>query len=259
VIWAIIRKDLKEILSRPKIWIPMIFIPFFLTVVQPAIVFLSAAKSKPKTDGLGELLKYVSTQHVFQSEIQKMSFVMIDYLFPMLFLLIPILTSSLIAANSFAGEKERKTLESLLYTPLTLKQLFFAKILGTFIPAYAVTIGSFLLFCGVVHLFATSYLLLLPFPNWRWIVLLTTLCPTIVLLSLTFSIWISARCTTYQEAQQMGGLVVIPFLGLVLGQVSGWFMLEIPQILLLSVGIGVLDYFLLVLATKTFTYERLLQ
>ena len=40
--------------------------------------------------------------------------------------------SSVIAASSFAGEKEKHTLETLLYSPLSLRQLFQSKILAGF-------------------------------------------------------------------------------------------------------------------------------
>ena len=44
--------------------------------------------------------------------------------------------SSVVAASSFVGEKERKTLESLLYTPIDIASLFWGKLLSAFIPAY---------------------------------------------------------------------------------------------------------------------------
>lgn len=39
-------------------------------------------------------------------------------------LMIPVMASSVMAASSFVGEKEKHTLETLLYSPLSLKQLF---------------------------------------------------------------------------------------------------------------------------------------
>ena len=258
-IWAIMQKDLREILSRPKVWLPMLLVPFIFTVVQPLVFFLSVSDKKPIDSDFAALAKNLATQYVFQSEIQKQLVLLIDYFFPVFFLMIPVLTSSIIAANSFAGEKERKTLETLLYTPLSLKELFFAKILGTFIPAYFVTCASFLGFCGIVRVFASSYLALIGFPNARWLVLLGVLCPALVVLALTFTIWVSARCSTYQEAQQMGGLVIIPIIGLMMGQLSGWFILEIPQMLGLTAVVVILDYLLITLAARMFSYEQLLK
>lgn len=258
-IWAIIHKDIREILSRPKIWLPMILVPFILTVVQPLAFFLNVSDKKPMDSDFAGLARTLATQYVFQSEVQKQLVILIDYFFPVFFLMIPLLISSIIAANSFAGEKERKTLETLLYSPLSLKELFFAKILGTFIPAYFVTCISFLGFCGIVRYFAASYLVLAGFPNARWLVLIGILCPALVILALTFTIWISAKCSTYQEAQQMGGLTVIPVVGLMMAQISGMFIMEIPQMLGLATIVAILDYILISLAARMFSYEELLR
>ena len=53
------------------------------------------------------------------------------------------MASSVIASDSFAGEKERKTIEALLATPLSDSELFVGKVLVAFIPAVLVTFASF--------------------------------------------------------------------------------------------------------------------
>ncbi len=70
-------------------------------------------------------------------------------MFPSYFLIIPIMCSGVIGASSFVGEKEHKTLESLLYTPISMEQLLRAKILGVFVPSYIVTLISFIVF-GII-------------------------------------------------------------------------------------------------------------
>lgn len=51
--------------------------------------------------------------------------------------------SSVMAASSFVGEKEKHTLETLLYSPLSLKQLFQSKILAGFLVGMMVSYISF--------------------------------------------------------------------------------------------------------------------
>jgi ABC-type Na+ efflux pump permease subunit len=48
--------------------------------------------------------------------------------------------SGVIGASSFVGEKEHKTMESLLYTPISMERLLRAKILGVFVPSYIITL-----------------------------------------------------------------------------------------------------------------------
>lgn len=60
---------------------------------------------------------------------------------PML-LIIPMMTASDIAADAIAGERERRTLEGLLLTPLTDRGLFVAKLLGAWLPAVGIGIAG---------------------------------------------------------------------------------------------------------------------
>ena len=63
-----------------------------------------------------------------------------------MFLIIPLMVSSVIAADSFAGEKERKTMEALLYSPTTDQELFAAKLLSGWLAAIAVALVGFMLY-----------------------------------------------------------------------------------------------------------------
>jgi len=69
---------------------------------------------------------------------------LIGYLFAPFFLIMPLMFSTVIAAESFAGERERKTIEALLYTPATDTELFLGKVLAAFTPAVLITWGGFI-------------------------------------------------------------------------------------------------------------------
>ena len=73
------------------------------------------------------------------------------YLFAPFFLIVPLMVSSILAADSLVGEKERKTLEGLLYTPLTDAELYVAKALVAMLPALALTLVSFVIYTIVVN------------------------------------------------------------------------------------------------------------
>ena len=70
------------------------------------------------------------------------------YMFAPFFLIIPLMVSAVIGADSFAGEKERKTLEALLYTPATDTELFLAKVLSALTPAIVVSWGRVHTLCA---------------------------------------------------------------------------------------------------------------
>src|SRR5205085_1338470 len=72
------------------------------------------------------------------------------YLLAPLFLIVPLMVASVLAADAFAGEKERKTLESLLHLPIPEGDLFYAKVLGAFVPAVLISWIGFVAFAIVV-------------------------------------------------------------------------------------------------------------
>jgi ABC-type Na+ efflux pump permease subunit len=80
------------------------------------------------------------------------------YIMAPLFLIIPLMVSSVIAADSFAGEKERKTMEALLYTPTTDRELFVAKLLSGWLAALAVALVGFVLYVIMANAAAWSHI-----------------------------------------------------------------------------------------------------
>ena len=67
----------------------------------------------------------------------------LGYLLSPLLLVIPLMVSAVLAADAFAGEKERRTLEGLLLLPIADRDLFLAKVLSAYVPALVITwIGS---------------------------------------------------------------------------------------------------------------------
>ena len=58
----------------------------------------------------------------------------LGYLLSPLLLVIPLMVSAVLAADAFAGEKERRTLDGLLYLPISDRDLFLAKVLRRLRP-----------------------------------------------------------------------------------------------------------------------------
>jgi ABC-type Na+ efflux pump permease subunit len=254
-ILAIIRKDIKEIFVNRQVWMPMLVVPTVLTIILPAILFYGAEYNM---SDMKMILQYMPNFAFIKTEAQKYIFAIINYLFPPLFLIIPIMTSSVIGASSFVGEKERKTLETILYTPITISELLLAKILAIFIPSFVITIISFLTFGISVDIGAWSYFQTWIFPNAKWLVIVFWLCPAVSFFGIGAMVLISAKAKTTQGAHQMSGLVVMPFVVLLLSQVTGVIMLEIPAILLIGLALYTVDGILLKLSAKMFTTEKLL-
>jgi ABC-type Na+ efflux pump permease subunit len=156
----------------------------------------------------------------------------LGYLFAPMFLIFPLMFSTVIAAESFAGERERKTLEALLYTPATDGELFMGKVLAAFIPALLLTWGSFVGYAVVVNTAAWPLFGRIWFPLASWWPLMFWIAPALAVLGISATVLISIRNQTFMGAYQLSGSLVVLVLALVFGQIAG--------VLYLSVGIGLL-------------------
>jgi ABC-type Na+ efflux pump permease subunit len=175
-----------------------------------------------------------------------------------MFLMLPLMVSSVIAADSFAGEKERKTLEALLYTPTTDRELFTAKLLGGWAAAITVSILSFILYAVMVNVAGWQSIGHIFFPNWMWIALVFWVSPALAGLGLVVMVFVSARAQGFQDAYQLGGLVVLPVIFLMIGQISGVMYFSLGVVLFVGLLVWLIDWGLLWLAGKNFRRGELI-
>jgi ABC-2 type transport system permease protein len=258
-ILAIVRKDLKVAMQNKGVVLPIVLLPLILFVVFPWIMVY--ASSMANTTGasysnidqilprvppglLNELSRYTPDQQVTV-------FTLVYMLAPM-FLIMPLMVSSVLAADSFAGEKERKTLEALLYTPTTDRELFTAKLLGAWSTANVVALLSFIVYAIMVNAAGWRSIQHIFFPNWMWIVLVLWVTPAVAGLGLVVMVFVSARAQGFQDAYQTGGLVVLPVLALMIGQISGVMYFSLGLVLIVGLVIWLIDAGLLWFASKSF-------
>jgi ABC-type Na+ efflux pump permease subunit len=264
---TLIRKDLMAVTRSKAVLIPLIVVPLIMQVLIPAgfgitANFIPAGEVEGELGDLQTMFERMPPALVreFAGLTPQQTFLvlMLVYFFAPMYLIVPMMVSSVFAADSFAGEKERKTLEALLHTPLSDTELIVGKLLAAWLPAVAVAVVGFLLYAVIAN--ATGYPIMgrIFFPNVMWLVLVFWVSPAASALGLAATVLISSKVKTFQEAYQMGGMVVIPVVALMLGQASGLLFLS-P---LVAVLLGVLLWFaagvLLALAIGTFQRTELI-
>ena len=163
-----------------------------------------------------------------------------------------------LTAHHLAGEKERKTLEALLYTPTTDRELFTAKLLGAWVTAVAVTLLSFVVYAVMANAAGWQSIGHIFFPNWMWIVLVFWVTPAVAGLGLVVMVFVSMRAQGFQDAYQTGGMVVLPVLLLMIGQISGVMYFSVGVALFVGLVIWLLDIVLLWFASKSFRRGELM-
>jgi len=254
---AMILKDIKEVTGSRQMLIPMIIVPVIMMLVLPLTLIIGARYGVSGINGMDVMVKALGNRFSDLNNAQLLFVIALNYMFPVFFLLIPVMSGSIIAAGSFVGEKEHKTMESLFYTPISIRELFNAKIIGTAIPAYGVTLLSAVVFGIVMNIGGWIYFGRLVFPSIKWLILILWVSPAFTVLSVYFMVLVSSKANTFQEAQQMSVFIILPVLFLLVGQMTGLFVLN--EIILGGIGtvVWILDYLLMKTAAARFVPEKL--
>lgn len=262
----VFRKDWREIRRNWQVILPIVVVPLMISVVLPVILTVIPSMvpaSEAQLGGFETLIQSlpnsVQEQLVGMTEIQVMIYVIALYFFAPFFLIIPLMASSVIASDSFAGEKERKTIEALLAAPISDSELLFGKMLVSFVPSMIVTIVSFVIYSTVFDLLSFSIfngVILLP--NLNWILMIFALAPTVALASIGLTVIISAKVKGFKEAQQISVILLIPILALVFGQAAGAIIFG-PLVISVLVGLFIIiDLAVFRTGVKMFKREEIL-
>lgn len=258
---AVMRKDWLEVLRNKQVLASLIVVPLVFAVLLPAAIILLG--------GSGILTSTIAGLQGFLDNLphgvapsrytpdQTVVYAVIVYFLAPFFLVIPVMAASITASSSLVGEKERRTIEGLLYTPLTNRELVLAKVLGSVIPAVVLTWIAFIAYAVIVGVLGAPMMGGLFFPTWTWAVLVILLVPLVGFLATSLIVAVSGRSTTMQGAQGTAMFVVFPILAIVIGQATGLMLFDVTVALVAAVVLAIVDLLAFVFVVAKFQRERI--
>ena len=256
-VWAIVRKDLASVIRNRGVRIPLLVTPIIILVFLPVLLVgggeLLASSGTVPIDAVGASpLDRVADPQLQERAISAVPpaarwavFVLEVFLAP-LYLLVPLVVATVIAADSFAGERERGTLEALLHTPTRDRELMLAKFLAAWLPAITVAWAGFLVYSVLANVLAWPSVGRVFFPTPTWLLLAFWVAPAVSALGLGVMVIVSGRVRTLQAAHQIGSLIVLPVVLLLVAQLGGVLLFE-PR---LVAAMGLLVWLLATLALR---------
>lgn len=260
---ALARKDLREVRLNKVAWIPAAIVPMVIVVLLPLAFILAPtlfATSAPTPDSAANvqtLTSLVPTSMVSElhglNDAQRWIVFSTGFVSAPMLLLLPLMFSSIAGADSFVGERERKTLEALLYTPATDSELFLGKVIASVVPALLLTWLSFVVYATVVNIAGWRIMQRVWFPTAAWWPLMLWVAPAIATLGMAAAVLISSRVSTFMEAYQLTGTLVVIVLALVVAQATGVLSLSVPVTLLVGVALWAVDAVLVWLGVRLFS------
>jgi len=216
-VWAVFSKEWRDLLTN-RLLLGAVAFPAIVFAAIPTglVAFIQARDLDPNQ--LGQIQQYIANFPNIPAKLAAQAFIVTNFM--AYFLLIPAMVPMAIATQSVIGEKVARSLEPQLATPLEVSELLTGKTLAAALPAVTATWLVFIGYGLVNGLIADPRLTRFVFSD-VWITAMLTLVPLICLLSVLLGIVISSRVNDARTAQQIGGFVVIPIIGIAVAQFFG--------------------------------------
>ena len=177
--------------------------------------------------------------------------------FLIVFLLMPITGAMSLAAHAIVGEKQARTLEPLLATPISTFELLIAKVLGALVPTMAISNAALAVyFIGIAATAEPGVLQAML--TLRTLLLVAVVAPLCALVSLQFAVVVSSRVNDPRTAQQFGVLIILPLTALLVAQFTGSMWLTNSTIVLVGGALLIVWVLLVVFSVAIFDREAIL-
>ncbi len=246
----ILRKEWAEVFRHRVVLFTVVFLPLLMTALPLGTFYTSGSLTGDlPTEGLacppgvagGDCALY---------------FLLVQFL--LMFMIMPLAIPATFAAYSVVGEKTNRSLEPLLATPITTRDLLLGKGLAAVLPGVLATWGGFGLFLLGLWLRPSLRPVAQMALDPLWLLAIFLLGPLMAVLSVLVSLMVSSRVNDPRAAEQLSMVVILPLLALVFAQIGGWITLNRSLVLWASLTLFVLDLGLLWLAENVFDRESIL-
>jgi ABC-2 type transport system permease protein len=252
---VVLRKEFDEVLKNKYILTTMASFPLIFSVAIPLIYMFTL----PSSVSRGDVAAFRNMVPMFDSMTprQVLLFFVVQSNLPF-YLLMPAVIPTLISSYSIVGEKKCGTLEPLLATPASTRDILLGKTLAAVIPSVLITWIGFLIYMVLVDVLTYDIFNYPVLPSMVWVVSIGIIAPLLSLMSVYLSIVVSSRVNDIRAAQQVSAVFIIPIMGLFVLQLFGYVSLNVSSLTVAGFFLLIVDILLIYASTKVFKREEIL-
>lgn len=263
---ALVRKDLLAVRRNRGVWLPLVLTPVLALVVVPTGLVLGAdllsSVTLPGQGGapllaFGQRAEVTALAGTDAAPGARWIVFVLEVMLAPLFLSVPLIGATVIATHSFAGERDRGTMEGLLHTPVTEPELVTGKFLAAWIPAALISTVGFGVYGVLANVLAWGELGRVFFPTPMWVVLALFVSPGLSAFGLGLMVVASSRVRSSQAAHQIGSLVVLPIVVMLVGQIIGAMLLAPGLVVVAGAALWGLSLAVLAVGGRRLRRQRL--
>ena len=259
-VWLIVRKEWREVFKDKLILLTSLIIPIiFIAMTVGTLYFMERTgdgSTGSGSSGMGLEQLLLRPEFVGMDEMTVMQILLVNQ-YLLYYLMIPLMIPLFVAVYSIIGEKQQRTLEPLLATPISVSELLLGKTLAGVLPAVVITWISYVITIALsIFVARPEVLAVMLSPIWLMAVLV--LAPLLSVTSVIIGVIISSRVNDVRIAEQLGGLLVLPLVGLSVPVVMGKVLMSVNMFILGSAVVALLDIGLLYVGVYLFQRETIL-
>jgi ABC-2 type transport system permease protein len=256
-----LRKELRE-LRKNKFVLPVYFVLPPIAVILPVLFAAFSPQIMaidPNDPAIVAILRIVKSTpefaHMETDEAVTRFFMrgLVSF-----YLLLPVGLSSISAAFSVVAEKQQRTLEPILATPITDLQFLIGKLLASLVPSIILTWATAILAAIIVNWITWGRYDSALLPERFWFVGVFVLAPLLGMASVLAAIRLSAKMSDPQTANQFTGLVIVPSFMLLIGIFGKVLTISMTAVAIACAVVVLLVLFLLRLNLRNFQREEIL-
>ena len=254
IVWTILRREWMETL-RNRLLLATILVPPVLLTVAPIVLAGAVGERALPQELVTQILSQKPEWAAFTPGELAGAFAVQQFL--VFFLLMPAYIPLSIATFSIIGEKQARSLEPVLAAPIRTVELLAGKAIAALVPGVLagwLTYVMFVVLASIVYgpaLFGVV-------TDGSWLAGAFLLGPAVGLSSVVAGVIVSARVSDPRVAQQIGGVVIVPIIGLVLVQATGTLLVGPVGYVLLSLVVLVISLIGLRIGVRLFDREAIL-
>lgn len=257
---ALMRKEAAELRAAPGVlWAPLFMLLTAVAIPVATAIVLPAVFDEP-LDGAQDLVgiarRFGAADVSGLSDAAAVQVLLLHQFLPLL-ALVPVAGAMTLVTTSVVGEKQARTLEPLLATPLTSFELLAAKTLTALTVALVFGALGFAVLIGAAALAGEPGVAMMLLST-RALALLLGVAPAASLVALTLGAIVSTRAKDARSAQQAGVIVVVPLVAAFIAGLNGAEVLNTTRLLWTAAALLVVAAALAVVGVRRFDRERVL-
>ncbi len=254
---AIFDKEWEEVFKNKMVIFTVIFVPVMLTALPLIILYAMGSTGGMPEGDLADVPPQFLAVCGSVSAAECMQIYIMNQ-FMLMFMLMPLMIPTAIAAYSIVGEKTTRSLEPLLATPITTTELLTGKALASVGPAIVVSWASFFIFVLLLPLAGATKGLIAYVIGPIWLLAVLVIGPLLAIAAVMVAVIVSSRVNDPRVAEQVSSVLIVPIMGVLFAQLAGVIILNTTFMLISILVMLVVDVALVIAGVRLFQRETIL-